>query len=165
MAYSESTDWYDIAAAFEDQYGSLGFIMTPLETVPGQPWISLVETAGESEIAPGETAQVTFSVNPAAARMEKGNKAVLVIKSNDPQRPTVNVPVYLDLNGSPVIEGPESTVYAKEGAKTSVELTVYDPDMDDYTILFQDGTALAKLVSVEPAATDAATVTEGEDGT
>lgn len=165
MGYYDSYGWFDMAALFTDQYGSLGYIMTPLETVKGQPWISLVETAGENQIAVGETAEVKFEVNPAAARLEKGNKAVLVIKSNDPNRPVVNFPIVLDINGAPVISGPESIVYAKEGETTVVALTVSDPDLDDYTIAFSDGAAMAKVASVEAAKDDAATITAGEENT
>ena len=165
MGYYESYGWFDVAALFTDQYGSLGYIMTPLETVPGQPWISLVETAGENDVEPGETAEVKLEINPAAARLEKGNKAVLVIKSNDPNAPLVNFPVYLDLNGAPVVTGPETVVYAKEGQTTNVAVTVSDPDMDDYTIAFQDGAGMATVASVEAAEGDAATITAGEEGT
>lgn len=163
MGYYDSYGWYDMSSLFVDTYGSLGYIMTPLETVPGQPWISLVETAGDNQVAPGETAKVNFEINPAAARLEKGNKAVLVIKSNDPERPVVNFPVYLDLNGAPVVSGPENIVYAKEGETTSVEITVADPDMDDFALNFQDGSAMAKVASVEAAEGDAATITAGEE--
>ncbi len=163
MGYYDSYGWFDMAALFTDQYGSLGYIMTPLETVAGQPWISLVDVAGENAINPGETAEVKFEVNPAAARLEKGNKAVLVIKSNDPNRPLVNFPVTLDLNGAPVISGPENIVYAKEGETSVVALTVSDPDGDDYTIAFSDGASMAKVASVEAAEGDAATITAGEE--
>lgn len=165
MGYYDSYGWFDVAALFNDQYGSLGYIMTPLETVPGQPWISLVETAGENEVEPGETAQINFEINPAAARLEKGNKAVLVIKSNDPALPLYNFPIVLDINGAPTVSGPENVVYAKEGITTTVELTVSDPDLDDYTISFQDGAGMATVASVEAAEGDAATVTAGEDNT
>lgn len=165
MGYYDSYGWFDVGAVFNDSYGSLGFIMTPLETVPGQPWISLVETSGENEVEPGETAQINFEINPAAARLEKGNKAVLVIKSNDPMRPLVNFPVVLDLNGAPTVSGPESVVYAKEGTTTTVPVTVFDPDMDDYTISFQDGAGMARVASVDAAEGDGATITAGDDNT
>jgi len=165
MGYYDSYGWFDMAAIFEKSYGSLGYIMTPLETVKGQPWISLVETVGENEIAVGETVQVNFEVNPAAARLEKSNKAVLVIKSNDPAAPVVNFPIYLDLNGAPVIAGPENMVYAKEGETSVVAVTVSDPDLDDYTIAFSDGSGMAKVASVEAAEGDAATITAGEENT
>lgn len=162
MAWVESAGWYDAADLFKDQYGSLGWLMTPLETVPGQPWVRLVDTPEAGSVAVGESTDVKIEINPAAARLEKGNQAVLVIRSNDMNMPLINFPIVLDLNGAPVIGAPENIVYAKEGETTAVEVTVAEPDLDDFEISFQDGAAMAKVVAVEASEYDSATVTAND---
>lgn len=166
MAWTEEAGWYDVASVFEDQYGSLGYIGTCLETREGHPWIALTaDTPATGEVAVGGEAQIRFDITPAAARMEKANKAVLVIKSNDPNQPVVNYPIVLDLNGKPVIDAPANKVFAAEGEETLVNVQVSDPDLDDYTFFFSGINDYCTVRSVEKDETDAAaTITEQEDG-
>ncbi len=55
MAWTESVGWYDVAELFESSNGSLGYILSCLETKPGEPWIKLVSETYEGEIAVGST--------------------------------------------------------------------------------------------------------------
>lgn len=150
--WTEAAGWFDVAALFEEQYGSLGYIMTCLETVPGQPWIKLLAAGSEGTVEVGSTAEIKLAVNAAAARMEKNNKAVLVVRSNDPMNPVVNYPIVLDLNGKPVIEAPANVVFAKEGQSTVISFTVTDPDGDDLTLRLDDATGVARVRSVRDGA-------------
>ncbi len=165
MAWTEQSGWYDVAELLEQQIGSGGYMNTCLETVPGEPWIKLINETTEGEIAVDGNVDVKVQVNAAAARLEKGNKAVIVIKTNDPNMPKVNFPIHLDMNASPEISAPATKVYAKEGETTTVKVTVSDPDSDDMTIKFEDASKLAtvKDVVADEADTDAA-VTKTEDG-
>lgn len=160
MGWTPQSDWYDVAELFKDSYGSLGYIMSCIETEPGEPWVKLLNEKTEGEIAPGESLDVNILVNAAAARMEKGNKAMLVIKSNDPGQPLYNFPIWLDMNGAPVIERPSRTISVKEGEKATVTLTVSDPDMDDYTVELDDASGIASLISVTAAEGDSAEIQE-----
>lgn len=165
MAWVESYGWYDVGELFEQQNGSMGYILTCLETKAGSPWISLDGATEETiSVEPDASHSLKLQYNAATARMEKGNKAVLVVKSNDPQQPLVNYEVTLDLNGRPVIEGPTSRVYAKEGLTTKVDLSVSDPDLDKLNISLDDASGMAKLVKVEGAADDTPVITALEDG-
>lgn len=143
--------WFDVGSLFEESYGSLGYIMSCIETKPGSPWVKLLDAESEGSIEPGASKEVKISVNAAAARMEKNNKAVLIVRSNDPAQPVVNYPIVLDMNGKPVIEAPEGIIYAKEGQSTIVTLNVSDPDGDDLSIRFDDATGVARVKSVTDA--------------
>ncbi len=153
LGWDEQNGWYDVAASFKDTYGSLGFICTCLETVEGQPWIRLL-TPEEGVVTVGETADIKVAVNAASTRLEKGNKAMLVVKSNDPAMPLVNIPVVFDRNGTPVIEVPSSTVYTKEGELTEIEISVTEPDGDSFTIAHTDGAGYSRIASVSNATVD-----------
>lgn len=140
MSYVEGYGWFDIASMFKDSYGAIGHISTALETVPGEPWVKLLNDATSGEIAVEGSTDINLSINAAAAPLEKNNKAMLVIKSNDPQQPVINLPIFLDKNTSPEITAPTEVIYAKEGLTTQVEFTVIEPECDDYTIsLFDSG--------------------------
>lgn len=142
MGYVEGYGWFDIASMFKDTYGSLGYIMSCLETGEGSSWVRVLNPEAEMSgtIEPGQSLNVKFEFNAAAAPLDKGNKAVLVIKSNDPTQPTVNFPIYLDKNAAPEIVVPGGVIYAMEGAATQVEFTVTEPEHDNYTInVFDSG--------------------------
>lgn len=149
MGWTESYGWFDVSEIFEEQYGSLGYIMSCLETAEGQAWIRLLTPAGESTLEVGDNAEIKVEINAGAARLEKNNKAMVVIKSNDPMQPVFNLPIVLDKNGAPVIATPGNTVYAKEGTTTDVEITVTDPDNDDLTIEFNDPRGNAVITAVD----------------
>ena len=110
MGHVEGYGWFDLAAMFKNQYGSLGYIMSCLETVPGSPWVKMLNAETEGEIQPGESLDVNFELNALTAPLETGNKAMLVIKSNDPAMPVVNFPIQLDRNRKPVITAPEEAI-------------------------------------------------------
>ncbi len=165
MAWTEESGWYDVAELLESQIGSAGYMMTCLETKSGEPWIKLLNEESEGEVAVNGNVDVKVQVNAAAARLEKGNKAMIVIKTNDPAMPKINFPVYLDLNSSPEISAPANKVYAKEGESTLVTVMVSDPDKDDLSISLEDASKLASIKEVTVDVSDAdAVVTKGEDG-
>lgn len=166
LGWTENSGWFDVAQLFESQYGSLGYILSCLETTPGEPWISLLNEETEGEIGISEGKEIQVKVNAAAARLEKNNKAVIVIKSNDPNQPVVNYPIYLDKNGAPVISAPSSKVYAKEGQTTIVAITVADEDGDDVTISLNDAAGIASIDGVVPAEGDTnVSATKDDNGT
>ena len=188
MGYVEGYGWFDVASMFKDSYGSLGYIMTCIETVPGQPWVKLLSAetgtlaapadgtgnggeigGGGAVVGPLSTATATstdiqIQIDAASAPLIKGNKAVLVIKSNDPSQPVINFPIILDKNSSPVVTGPETLVYVKENANTTVNVVAADPDGDDFTILFSDPAELAIMKSIKAInPNDAATIVISDD--
>lgn len=164
QGWIESYGWFDVGVLFNDNYGSLGYIMACLETKKGQPWVRLL-SADNGVIEAEGSAEFEVEVNPAAAPMEKNNKAMLVIKSNDPNQSVVNFPIYLNCNGRPVINVPTSTIAAAEGQSTNVAITVSDPDGDDLTISVSDSKEYASISSVVVDAIDTeATVAANEDG-
>lgn len=162
LGWTEGYGWFDVASIFNDQYGSIGYMMTCLETQKSETWVKLVDTPAEGEIEVEGTLPVTIQLNAATARMEKQNKAMLVIKSNDPSQPIINFPITLDKNGRPVIEMAEGTILAPEGETTTVALIVSDPDQDEVTISLEDADKLARIASVT---VDGEQVERGEDGT
>jgi len=166
MAWVESYGWYDVGELFEQQNGSMGYILTCLETKAGSPFISLDGATEETiSVEPDASHSLKLQYNAATARMEKGNKAVLVVKSNDPDQSLLNFPIYLDLNGSPVIEAPAARLYAKEGETTNVTIPVSDPDNDDFTVELTDPEGIAAITEVVADASDAgAEITTDENG-
>lgn len=159
MGYVEGYGWFDVASMFKDQYGSLGYIMTALETVPGEPWIKLLNETTSGEVAIQESVDINLAINAASAPLEKGNKAMLVIKSNDPQQPIINLPIYLDLNGKPVITSEAGTILAAEGTTTQATINILDVEGDNFTFSMVDNGNLAKITNVEGG-----TITEDENG-
>ena len=159
MGYVEGYGWFDLASLFKDQYGSLGYIMTALETVPGEPWIKLLNETTSGEVAIQESIDINLAINAASAPLEKGNKAMLVIKSNDAQQPVINLPIYLDLNGKPVITSEAGTILAAEGSTTQAIINILDAEGDDFSFSMVDNGDMAKITNVEGA-----TITEDENG-
>ena len=147
MGFVEGYGWFDIATMFEDQYGSLGYIMTCLETREGDAWVKMLnpESDKTGTIAPGESLNVKFRLSAIDAPMDKDNKAVLIIKSNDPAQPIVNFPIVLDKNAAPSITAPSNITYAKEGALTKIEFEVLDAENDNFTLRLDDNGNMAKL--------------------
>lgn len=165
LGWVEDFGWFDVAEIFEEQYGSLGYILSCLETTKGDSWVKMLNTETEYSLAVGESANIDIQLNAATARLEKGNKAMLVIKTNDPNMPLLNFPITLDKNGAPVIEGFDGTLYANEGEETLTEVYVSDPDLDQYTVRFADAAGHATLAGLKAADDDAAVITpvEGEE--
>ena len=121
----------------------------------GSPWIRILNAETAGAIEPNDVAAIKIGVNAAAARLEKDNKAVLVVKSNDPQRPVVNYPIYMDLNGAPVVSTPTGLIYVKEAEVSTITLEAADADGDSFTLTIQDENGFATL--------SAAVAKEGSD--
>ena len=148
MGYVDGYGWFDVATMFNDQYGSLGYIMTCLETVAGDAWVKMLNENKSGEIAPGETLDVAFEFHAEYAPLDKENKAVLVIKSNDMYQPLINFPIYLSKNAAPEITVPSEIIYVKEGATTQVEFNITEPECDDFIIRLFDSGNITQFNSV-----------------
>lgn len=148
MGWMESTGWFDLGRTYENQYGSLGFVSTCLETKSGSPWVTLLTPATDAVVEPGQEAQVKVRVNASSARMEKGNTTFVTITSNDPAMPQVNIPVILDLNGAPVIEMPRA-IAVNEGDTATVAVIVTDPDYEAVDVTVVDADSIATLQGVD----------------
>ena len=145
MAWFADLGWIDVAAELESQYGSMGFFMTCVEMEAGSPWIKLLTQQTEGEVAVGGEVPVTVAFDASRAYFTKGNKAVIVIKSNDPAQPIVNYPVTLNLNGAPVINAPETTPTVPENATADVSLTVADEEGEAFSVVLTDESGIASL--------------------
>lgn len=163
MGYTEDNGWFDIGTLFKEQYGSLGYVTACLETSEGQPWAALLPESAGGTVAPGESADVKIKVMAASAPVNKGNKAMLVLKGNDPMLPYANVPVTLDKNAAPVIKGAEQIAEVAEGASGTVNISVADPDGDNLTLSITDPEAKAKFISATPLSGDGSAAIS-EDG-
>lgn len=152
MGFVEGYGWFDVATMFKEQYGSLGYIMTCLETVEGDAWVKMLNPENDKTgtIAPGESLNVKFRLNATDAPMDKDNKAILVIKSNDPAQPIINFPIILNKNAAPEITVPSNITYVKEGNLTRIEFNVVDIENDDFTLRLDDNGNIAKLSIIAP---------------
>lgn len=148
MYQFEGSNWYDAAADLENSLGSVGYFMTCIEKSTGEPWVTLLSPS-EGKVEAGATTSIKIALNAATARLEKENKAVLVIRSNDPEKPIINYPVYLDKNSYPVIEAPEGIVYVKENEKSLMRFSVVDTEGDSYSIRLSDPVKIVSVESVE----------------
>ncbi len=151
MGWVEGYGWFDIASMFKDQIGSAGYVMSCLETTEGASWVKMLNPDSDKVgvLEPGQSLDVNFEINAANASLDKGNKAVLVVKSNDVFMPVLNFPIYLDKNAAPAITAPSEITYAKEAATTFVEFTVTEPENDDFSIRLDDSGYLSHIKSVE----------------
>lgn len=69
MAYLKSFGgWIDIEATYDEaySYGAFGYFMTCIEKEKGEPWIKLLNTTTEGDVAVGETLPVKFAINAEA---------------------------------------------------------------------------------------------------
>ena len=155
LHWLEGFGWYDTGITYDSTLGSLGYFATCLEMEEGSPWIRILNAETAGAIEPNDVAAIKLGVNAAAARLEKDNKAVLVVKSNDPQRPVVNYPIYMDLNGAPVVSTPTGLIYVKEAEVSTITLEAADADGDSFTLTIQDENGFATL--------SAAVAKEGSD--
>ena len=134
MGWFDGDGWIDIASNLETSYGSLGYITTCIEMEEGTPWIKLLTDETSGVINVGESKTVKVGVNAAAARHDKSNKSVVIVKSNDLMTPFVNYPIYLDKNIAPVITTPSGLIYAKEGEKTLISIDLEDLEVESFTV-------------------------------
>ncbi len=149
-AWTEGVSWFDVADMFQDQYGSLGWCTTALETVKGESWLT-IDGDGTVLVDPSGETVIKLKVNAASAPLESGNKATLVLKLNDPQQPVMNIPVVLDNNGAPVIESDAANVLVAEGQRQSVQFTVTEPENEDFSVRLDDNGNLAVISAVTGA--------------
>lgn len=141
MAYLKSFGgWIDIEATYDEaySYGAFGYFMTCIEKEKGEPWIKLLNTTTEGDVAVGETLPVKFAINAGSTYFAKDNKATLVIHSNDPEQKTVNYHIWLNKNAAPDITSSGSVVLVPQGKQTNVKLSVSDADGDAFTVKFTD---------------------------
>lgn len=157
LAYDDTYGWYDIGENFNDSYGSLGYIVSCLETVTGSAWAMLTpETSAAGDVAVGEAVNVKVRISAATAPLETGNKAMLIVKSNDPEMPYLNIPIYLNLNSTPSVIAASSTLLVNEGAPTTTTLTVSDADGDDITVALYDNGGFGTITAVTATGNNAA---------
>lgn len=164
MEYYKGQGWIDLGQTYEQQYGSLGYFMTCVEMEPGEAWIRLLETETEGEIAIGGSKEVKVEVNAASAYFDKDNKAVVVIKSNDPTQPVVNYPIILNRNAAPVITVLEGTTTVPEGSKAEVAINVADAEGEAFTVAVADESGISTVTSAkltDADGTEDATLTDG----
>lgn len=146
MAYNAAEGWYDLGQMmYESYYSSFGYFMTCVEDEPGQPWIKLVDTPAEGEIAVGGEAKVNVEINPSSSYFDRDNKAVLVIKSNDPAQPVVNYPITLNKNAAPQVTLPEGTFTVQEGQTADMEVSVADLEGEAFTVSVSDADGIASI--------------------
>ena len=161
-----SATWYDIASMFENQAGSIGYAITCLETKPGTPWVKIVSPEGNTgTLAVNDALTVEVEMNADFAPLERGNKVMLVIKTDDPEKPYVNFPIILDRNALPVLDVPAEVIAARENATTKTEFTVTEPDKEDMIIRVEDPVGIAKVEKMV-SAVDGSNIefTKAEDG-
>ncbi len=153
MAWLADYGWIDIAEEMYLNYSaSFGYMMTCIELEAGQPWIKLLNSELEGEIAPGSTLDVNLEINAASAYFDKDNKAIVVIKSNDPLNKLVNYPVTFNQNAAPVITVPEGTTTVAEAATAEINVYVADAEGEAFTVEMTDESGIASISS--PEATD-----------
>lgn len=148
MCYLKSLGgWVDLEALYDEaySYGAFGYFMTCIEEQKGEPWIKLLNSETEGEIAVGESLPVNLAVNAKAAYYDKQNKATLVVKSNDPTQKTVNYHIWLNKNGAPEVTAPSGVTSAPQGSETTVALSVADADGDAFTINVNDNNGFASI--------------------
>lgn len=137
------SSWSDLST-LEGKYGPVGFMVRCLEKTQGEPWISIQEDKqGSVEIA-GEQ-KLTVHVNAMQARDVKGNRAKVVISTNDPAAPEHSFRVVLDKNGAPVITATGEKHSVKENENGYIAFTVNDSEGDHYTVTHKDEAGIAAL--------------------
>ena len=154
--------WIDIEETYDEaySYGAFGFCMSCIEHTPGQPWITLDTDGTEGTLAVGAKKDVGFNIHAASAYFDKGTRATLVVKSDDPERKVVNYHVTLNKNAAPTFTTPRYTPTVNEGDTTRVTVTVSDEDGDAFTASLTDDTGIS---FIEQATGDGVTLLK--DGT
>nr|WP_321452251.1 S8 family serine peptidase [uncultured Carboxylicivirga sp.] len=118
----------------EAGYSTLGWLVRAAEAEAGGLTWCTIESEKIGSLKPGEESQIDLSFNSTYA--EQGiNQAFVLIKSNDPYRKTVEVPVTLTRNKGPQFTGGNERYYSINEADTlSYVLKVYDEEGDSFTI-------------------------------
>ncbi len=166
MAYLEDMGgWIDIESAINSSYGygAFGYFMTALEEQPGKPWIQLsADTKTDNTIEVGQTADMKIDLTAASAYYDHGNKATIVVRSNDPSKRVYNYHVYLNRNGAPTVTAPKSTTTVAQGGTATVKLTVADTEGDAFTVSVADENGVASIETATngDGTTDGVTLTD-----
>jgi subtilisin family serine protease len=147
MAWLSGSGWIDLGTELQDSYGSMGYFMTCVEQVEGKPWIKLLNEKHEGEIAVGDKLEVNLQVDASSTYFEKNNKAVLVIKSNDPQQPLVNFPITLNKNAAPVVKAASDNISVNEGSTIVTDITVSDEEGDAFDVSLLDESGIVNIDS------------------
>lgn len=165
MAYNAQVGWYDLGAdMYQAYYSSFGYFMTCVEDEPGKPWIKLLDSTAKGVLEVGEEKEVKFQFDPESAYFERDNKAVLVIKTNDPENPLVNYPITLNRNAAPDITLPSGTLTVPEAQTAEMHVTVADAENEQFTVSIDDESGIATIaggtLTSADGATEAATVAD-----
>ena len=135
--------WDDLLS-LQSQYGVLGFLQKIYEKEASSAWLTM--EGEEKTLQPEESVKISLHANAALTRGEGNNLANLVIKSNDPGKPTTIVPVTLKKNTAPVITQLDKTIRVKEEEEATVRFTVIDNENDDMEIsVIEDEQNIASL--------------------
>lgn len=158
MAWFKDLGWIDLGEELYNSYSSsMGYFMTCVEMQPGKPWIKLLNDKTEGEIAVGESLPVNVEINAESTYFDRDNKAVIVIKSNDPAQPVVNYPITLNKNSAPVVTGPEGTTTVPEASTADMNITVEDLDGDAFSVTLADESGISSVAGC--------TITDGSETT
>lgn len=156
MAWFKDLGWIDLGEELYNSYSSsMGYFMTCVEMQPGKPWIKLLNDKTEGEIAVGESLPVNVEINAESTYFDRDNKAVIVIKSNDPAQPVVNYPITLNKNSAPVVTGPEGTTTVPEASTADMNITVEDLDGDAFSVTLADESGISSVAGC--------TITDGNE--
>lgn len=158
MAYNAQTGWYDLGQMmYESYYSSFGYFMTCVEDEPGKPWIKLLDSTTEGTLEVGQEKEVKFQLDPESAYFERNNKAVIVIKTNDPENPLVNYPVTLNRNAAPSITLPEGTLTVPETQTAEMHVSVEDAENELFIVNIDDESGIASITEGTLTAADGTT--------
>ena len=158
MAYNAQTGWYDLGQMmYESYYSSFGYFMTCVEDEPGKPWIKLLDGTTEGTLEVGQEKEVKFQLDPESAYFERDNKAVLVIKTNDPENPLVNYPITLNRNAAPSITLPEGTLTVPETQTAEMHVSVEDAEGELFIVNIDDESGIASITEGTLTAADGTT--------
>ncbi len=158
MAYNAQTGWYDLGQMmYESYYSSFGYFMTCVEDEPGKPWIKLLDSTTEGTLEVGQEKEVKFQLDPESAYFERNNKAVIVIKTNDPENPLVNYPVTLNRNAAPSITLPEGTLTVPETQTAEMHVSVEDAEGELFIVNIDDESGIASITEGTLTAADGTT--------
>ena len=158
MAYNAQTGWYDLGQMmYESYYSSFGYFMTCVEDELGKPWIKLLDGTTEGTLEVGQEKEVKFQLDPESAYFERNNKAVIVIKTNDPENPLVNYPITLNRNAAPSITLPEGTLTVPETQTAEMHVTVEDAEGELFIVNMDDESGIASITEGTLTAADGTT--------
>lgn len=158
MAYNAQTGWYDLGQMmYESYYSSFGYFMTCVEDEPGKPWIKLLDSTAEGVLEKDQEKEVKFQLDPSSAYFERDNKAVIVIKTNDPENPLVNYPITLNRNAAPSITLPEGTLTVPETQTAEMHVSVEDAEGELFIVNIDDESGIASITEGTLTAADGTT--------